>query len=64
MIPNIPTSTDISCVCLQEHQCPAESCGRPDGEQFFPPTARLRHHCFPHPPSGPDQLCLQVAAIH
>lgn len=50
-------------VCLQERQCAAESCGRPDGGWLFPPAARLRHHCVPHPPSGRDQLRLQVAAI-
>lgn len=26
-------------------------------------TARLCHHCFPRPPSGPHKLCLQVASV-
>lgn len=60
MITRPPRNT--RCV-LQEHQRAAESRGRPAGGRLLPPAARLRHHRVPRPPSGPDQLRLQVAAI-
>lgn len=49
---------------FQEHQCAAKPYDRPRRRQLFPPAAWLRHHRIPRPASGPDQLCLQVAAIH
>lgn len=55
--------TWLTRVCLQEHQCAAESISQPGGERLLPAAARLCHHRVPRPPSGPDQLHLQVAAV-